>query len=339
MKTQEMEVLENWQAMLKVLIADTRMRARLAEAIHVRQVTLQRWSDGATRPRIENIRALLKHLPSEYYPQFMRLVLVDFPELLRDELSEDRIIEHIPSEFYARVLSNRALIPMAIYRQSMQDLILQQALQHLDPDQHGLALTMVICVPPRNKGGRVRSLHEFGGLGTPPWPRHLEERPLFLGAESLIGYALSHVRPCVINSRDDVTIFPAQWGIHERSIAAFPIIVHGRLVGGLVAASAHELFFTPQRIALLEAYAHLAICIFELDKTFAPEEIELNLMPPYGQQRPYFAGYHQRVSRKLIARNGSKEQITLEQARQLVWQDLEEVLLQAVSQSEIENTL
>src|SRR5437773_3523605 len=132
MNTQEMEELASWHTMLRELIADTRQRARLAEAIGVRQVTLQRWSEGATRPRIENIRALLKHLPSEYYPHFMRLLLTDFPELLRDELWEDGIVEHIPSEFYARALSNRALIPVTIYRQSMQDLILQQALQHLD---------------------------------------------------------------------------------------------------------------------------------------------------------------------------------------------------------------
>src|SRR5207249_11383021 len=96
-------------------------------------------------------------------------------------------------------------------------------------------------------------------------------------------------------------------------------------------------FFTPPRIAVLEAYAHLAICIFELDKSFTPEDIELSLMPPYEQQRPYFAGYHQRVARKLTVTNAREHQITLERARQLVWLELEEVLLQDISQSDREN--
>src|SRR5712691_514054 len=245
---QEPELPDNWRAMLGDLIADARLRGNLATAIHVRPVTLQRWCEGATRPRIENIRALLKHLPSEHYPLFMRLLLAEFPELLHDELTEERFFENIPSEFYERVLSNRAFIPAAIYRQSMQDLILQQALQHLDPDQHGLSLTLVICVPPRaGSGHKLRSLHEIGGLATPPWPRHLVERPAFLGAESLVGYAIAHARPCVINGRDELTTFPVQWGIHERSTAAFPIMIHARLVGGLVVSSAHEHFFTRSR--------------------------------------------------------------------------------------------
>lgn len=325
-----------WQEFLGKLTAKPQERARLAAAIRVRPITLQRWADGTSKPRIENIRLLIKNLPKDTYPLFMRLLITDFPELLRDELPGERIAQRLPSEFYARVLHNLALAPRSIHRQSMQDLILQQALQHLDPDQHGLSVTLVVCVQPRLER-KVRSLREAGGMATPPWPRNLVERPLFLGTESLVGYAIAYARSCVVNNRDEPTFFPVQWDEHTRSTAAFPIFRHARIVGGLIFASAHAFFFTPPRLSVIEDYSHLAACIFEPEDSFDTSEIELRIMPSYERQRPYFAGYHQRVSRKLVEAETMEQQITLQQARQIVWQDLEDVLLQVVLQSEAES--
>ncbi|HEY7414932.1 MAG TPA: GAF domain-containing protein [Ktedonobacteraceae bacterium] len=325
-----------WQEFLGQLIANPQERARLASALHVRPITLQRWTEGVSRPRDENIRLLIKNLPREIYPLFMRLLLVDFPGLLHDEVPEERFFQGLPAEFYARALSNLALTPMSIYRQSMQDLILQQMLQHLDPDQYGLSITFAICVPPRS-GRKVRSLREVGGLATPPWPRNLAEKPMFLGIESLVGYAVTQVRPCVINSQDEVTFFPVQWTEHERSTASFPILRHGCIVGGLIVSSAREFFFTPPRLAVIEDYAHLASCIFEPEESFGSNEIELGVMPSYAHQYSYFSGYNERVSQKLVEAEAAGRPITLQQARQFVWQDLEELLLQVTLQIGIEN--
>ncbi len=323
-----------WQEFLGQLIANPQERARLASALHVRPITLQRWTEGISKPRDENIRLLIKHLPRETYPLFMRLLLVDFPELLREEVPEERFFQGLPAEFYARALSNLALTPISIYRQSMQDLILQQMLQHLDPDQHGLSITLAVCVPPRSPERKVvRSLREIGGLATPPWPHNLSEKPMFLGIESLIGYTITRVRPCVINSRDEVTFFPVQWTEHERSTATFPILRHGRIVGGLIVSSAREYFFTPPRLSVIEDYSHLATCIFEPEEAFSSSEIALEVMPPCEQQYPYFVGYHERVSRKLIEAETAGHPITLQQARQLIWQDLEELLFQVTLQT------
>lgn len=316
-----------WQEFLGQLIANPQARERLAAAVHVRPITLQRWTEGVSRPRVENIRSLIKHLPREAYPLFMRLLIIDFPELPGEEVPAERFFQGIPAEFYARALSNLALTPTSIYRQSMQDLILQQALQHLDPDQHGLAVTLAVCVPPRS-GQRVRSLREIGGLATPPWPRNLVERLRFLGSESLVGYVIVHTRPCVINSQDEMTFFPVQWAEYERSKAIFPILRHARVVGSLIISSTHEHFFTPPRVAVIEDYAHLATCIFEPEESFDSHEIDLRLMPPYERQRPYFAGYNQRVAQKLAEAHAMGQQITSQQARQLVWQDLEDIMIQ-----------
>jgi len=254
-----------WQEFLGQLIADHKQRERLAEAIRVRPVTLQRWAEGVSRPREENIRALLKKLPAETYPLFMRLLLRSFPELLQDELPEERLDHKIPSEFYARALSNQALTPQPMNRLAMQDLLFQQQLEHLDPDRQGLAVSIAVCVPPRFSR-KVRSLREIGGLATPPWPPNLAKRPRFLGAESLVGHAVRHMRPFVINSKEEMTVFPANWTEFERSTAAFPILLRARIIGGLIVSSAQEFFFTDPRLSIIEAYSHLASCIFEMEE-------------------------------------------------------------------------
>lgn len=331
-----MEGPASWQALLKQLIADPQIRARLAAALHVRPITLQRWGEGFTHPHDGNVRLLLKYFPREHYPLFLRLLAVDFPELLQEELPQERAFDELPTEFYARAMSSLARTPISLYPQAMQDLILQQALQHLDPDQQGLSITLAICVPPR-AGHKVRSLREIGGLGTPPWPRIPTERPLFLGAESLAGYALTHAHACVINSREEMTFFPTQWTEHEQSAATFPILRRARVVAVLIISSAQPYFFTPPQLKVIENYAYLATCIFQTEQAFTSDEIELRIMPQEALQRPYFVDYNQRVSQKLIEANQAEQQLTLQQAHLLVWQDLEDILLQIGLQTSVES--
>jgi len=329
---------ETWQALLGQLIAQPQERARLSEAIHVRPVTLQRWAEEISRPREGNLRALISNIPAEAYTLFMHLLVKDFPELLQERLPEERFIETIPSEFYARILSNLALTPRALYRQATQDLLLQQALQHLDPNREGLSITLAVCTPPR-AGQKVRSLHEVAGLATPPWPYHLTDKFLFLGDESLIGYAVVHAHSITIDDREGMTFFPAHWTEHERSAAVFPILRQARIAGGLIVSSVQEAFFTLPRMAILEAYAHLAACMFEAEDCFAAEDIELNIMPAYTLQRPYFAGFTRRFLRKYAEKSAEDgHPASFAQMRQLVWQDLEEVLLQVSAQAQVERT-
>lgn len=318
---------ETWQAFLGQFIEDPKARAHLAKAVHVRPITLQHWAEGTSQPREDNIRSLLKNLPVEVYPLFMRLLLRDFPELLRDKLPEDHFRQDIPAEFYARALSNLALTPQSIYRQSMQDLLLQQLHEHLDPDRLGLAISLALCMPPR-PSRKVRNLRVVGGLGTPPWPYDLTEEPMFLGAESLVGYAVEHMRSYVINSKDDMTFLPASWTAFERSAAAFPLLLKAQVVGGLIISSTQEFFFTEPRLSVIEAYSHIISCMFEKEEAYPAEEIELQVMPPYAQQLPFFHTFKRRVSLKYAEAAQAEQTVTLQQVHQLVWQDIEEELLQ-----------
>src|SRR5205085_8873280 len=106
-----------------------------------------------------------------------------------DDSSKD-----IPSEFYGRVFSARSATNETLHFWSISNLILQQALGQLDPDRLGMAITVVRCMPPSN-GNKVRSLRESVGQGTPPWNGDLEQQAMFLGAESLAGYAVTTCRP------------------------------------------------------------------------------------------------------------------------------------------------
>lgn len=316
-----------WQEFLERMIENPQEKQRIAAVVRVRPITLQRWAEGVSRPRDENISMLLKILPPGSYPLFMRLLIVDFPHLVREELPAERFSVEIQPEFYARSLNALAFTPQPICRQAVQDLVLQQTLEHLDPERRGLSVSIVTCVPPRQER-KVRSLREIDGLGTFPWPPNLAEKTMFLGSEALVGYAVSQVCQCVVNTRDEVTVFPVRWMENERSAAAFPIMRHGKVAGALVVVSALEHFFTRTHIAVLESYSHLASLMFEAEEFFDVQEIALKMMPAYELQAPYFTGYNRRISQQFADANNRGVPITLRTARQLVWQDLEEVLLQ-----------
>ena len=328
----------SWRELLGFLIANPKERARLAAAVRVKTTTLQRWADGANRPHLENLLLLLQGVPSEVHALLLRLLLVDFPALRDEKVQEKQMLQTIPAEFYARVLSNLATTPQPLCRQSMLDLILQQAVAQLDPNREGLLISIAACVPPR-EGGKVRSLCERDGLGTPPWPRDLSERLFFLGSESLVGYAVKQMRVFSINSRDEATVLPAHWSDFERSVAAFPILRQARIAGGLLVTSAKDFFFTPARLAIIEEYAHLATCIFNEADFFDPEQIELMMMPPYALQLPYFAGYPRRVVQKLQKASEEGQRAVLQHARDLVAQDLEDVLLRVFLQNGTSNLM
>lgn len=317
-----------WQEYLGRMIEDTQARERLAEAARVRTVTLQRWATGFSKPRDDNMRMLLKVLPADDYAPFLRLVSIDFPNLQVEDAELEQVRHDLPSEFYARVFSALAQTPLPMARQTVQDLLFRQALEQLDPERRGISISLVCCVPPRY-GGKVRSLREIGGMGTPPWPPDLAQKTMFLGAESLVGYIISKSRSGCINSRDEQTFLPANWTENERSVAAFCISRYTRVAGVLLVSSAREYFFTSSRLALLERYAHLASLIFEPGEFYNLSDLDLRMMPPEEVQTPYFRDFNQRVSRKFAEAIAEHRQITLQEARQLIWQDLEEELLQA----------
>ena len=311
----------DWHELLGMIISNVQERQRIAQELGVRAITLSRWVRGESEPRPQNLR----HLLSVLQPDHRDLLL----EMLGEEIKESRDVtddtsREIPSEFYSRVLSARATTNETLRYWSISSLILQQALGQLDPDRLGLAITVVRCM--RSTGEKkVRSLRESVGKGTAPWTGDLEQRGMFLGAESLAGYVVTTCRPAQLqNIQKDGLTLPAHQVEYEVSAAAHPILYTGRIAGCvLISSTQPDYFVSSARNTLIGYYANLLALAIEPEEFYDPQDIELMIMPPHTLQKEYFANFRQRVTQAL--RQKSMNNL---QAEQYVWEQLEEELLQ-----------
>lgn len=276
------------------------------------------------------MQSLLHAIPPAMFQTFRSLAEVDFPHLMPGDTPNTPEAGSLPSEFYAQILQAYTKLPPLLSYQTLQDLFFQQALAHLDPERHGISISLATCVRPL-EGQVVRSLREIGGIGTPPWRRDLEQKPILLGAESLAGYALMQFRRVIVPNRADPTRLPVHWTEHEQSAVAIPIARHARLCGCLLASSAVPNYFQEGQasILLLEQYANLATLLFEASDFYPSPAIQLSFMPAYEIQRPHFQQVGQRIQQQFRLAQVRNEQCTLEQARHQVWREIEEELIEA----------
>jgi hypothetical protein len=321
--------VSTWQNMLAELIKDTREKERLAAAISMQPITLTRWARRTSHPREQNMSSLVQALPPHLARAFRALATVDFPGLKQVEPQLQGLDDDLPPCFYAQLLEAHARLPFPTGRLTLQDLLFQQAIEQLDPERHGMSVSLAVCVRPLD-GSVVRSLREVGGIGNPPWKRDLEQKTILLGAESLAGYALTHFRRVVVPNRTVDTRFPVHWTEYEQSAVAVPIARYGLLCGCLLASSTIPDYFledsTP--VHLLEKYAHLAALLFEARDFYAPEAIRLSFMPPYEAQLPYFQNFNSFIQQQFRLAQIRGGYFTLDQAREQVWREIEDTLIQ-----------
>jgi transcriptional regulator with XRE-family HTH domain len=312
---------QNWRELLGNIISDPHEKQRIAQELGVRTITLTRWVTGESDPRPQNLRHLLNVVPEERELLFELIgeEFEDFTAVSTDDSSKD-----IPSEFYGRVFSARSMTNESLHFWSICNLILQQAIGQLDPDRLGIAITVVRCMPPSN-GNKIRSLRESAGQGTPPWSGDLEQQGMFLGAESLAGYAVTTCRPAAIqNIHEDRNLLPAHQIPHELSAAAHPILYTGRIAGCLLISSTQmNYFLSPARLALIECYADLVSLAFDTDEFYDPLDIHLYMMPSHEVQKQYSHDFRHKVTQVM-----REQSVHHRRAEELVWQQLEEELLQ-----------
>jgi len=329
-----MHEASSWRSLLGQLIKNVKEREALASILGVRPVTLMRWVNGSARPRDENMSQLVKAIPPADAAIFMRLIAREFPDLGASDTLKKRTQSAIPPEFYGQILRAHALTPRPMCRQVIQDLVLRQAIEQLDPERLGMSISIVTFVHPL-EGWQVRSMREIGGVGTPPWSDNLAQRTILFGAESLVGYAMTNMSCFVVPNRTETTFFPVHWAEHEQSTVAIPILQHGKVAGGLIAASAVPNYFMVgyPSVSLLEDYARLAGFLFEKEEFFEPGEIALGFMPDYELQVPYFRNFSRLVSQQFRLEQVRGGHFTLEQAQSQVWREIEEALLQVYLQT------
>jgi transcriptional regulator with XRE-family HTH domain len=310
---------------LQKIIKSSAERQRLSSALGVTNMTLSRWASGESRPQRSHLIRLIQVVHPNHRPELLEAIERQHPDI-QSWLSEEAS-DQIPSEFFAQVLNIRTTTTESLRFWRICETVLKQALAQLDPHHLGLAIKLVQCMPPSRKDGKIRSLRERVGKGTPPWTADLEHDVLFLGLESLSGTAVEARH--VIYERDlsEQSTNPKLQDANEVSAAANPIRFEGRIAGCLLASSTQIDYFTPPRLALLATFSDLISLAFDKKEFYAPHLIELRVMPRPEIQRPILATFRQRVTARFQAAMQEHQHVNNSEIELETWQELEEELL------------
>ncbi|QBD82279.1 hypothetical protein EPA93_42405 [Ktedonosporobacter rubrisoli] len=328
-----MSELSSWRELLGQIASSSADRERLANEIGVRPITLNRWITGESVPRPHNVRQLVQALPKQHRSRFLEL-LGEEQDLASDQLPTDPPAE-IAYQFIMQVLDVLATSPDTLRFWTVSRLIIQHALRRLDPERVGMAITVVRCMPPSSVGGKIRSLRECLGQGTPPWEADLETKSMFLGAESLAGYVVSTCYPRAVQDlAAETTLVPARRTENEVSAMASPILYANRVAGCLLFSSTQPNYFLSQnRLSLIHGYTRLATLAFDPSEFYPPEKIELYMMPSPAQQQQHLATFRQRVHTIMTEALNTHRLLNNMQAEQMAWQQVEEELIRIFHQS------
>jgi len=321
-----------WRELLSTIISSSSVREQIASAMHISTITLTRWGSGESMPRPQNLRQLQQAVPVQHRALLHSLLEKEFPALFSGSFEPAPV--EIPNAFVMQVLETNAKTPDALRFWTITRLVLQHALNQLDMGKTGMAMTVVRCMPPSHEG-KIRSLRESVGQGTPPWEADLEAKGMFLGAESLAGYVVTMCHEeAVQNLATDTMLLPAYQTEYEVSAMAVPILYANRIAGCMLLSSTQPNYFlSPERRALIQGYTYLISLAFESEEFYPPEYIELSVMPPLNVQQTYFVTFRQRVHNVMRESSGTAHPLTGVQAEQKVWQQLEAELSSLFLQS------
>jgi len=313
-----------WRGVLQRIIAVTADRNRLAEAMSVTPMTLSRWANDNSTPVKPQLIRLLQMVQPEHRVELTEALEQDYPDIHHSLHQE--IAEQITADFFSQDLSMRATVIHSLLFWQISEMVIKQALAQLDTNRLGMSITLVQCMPPYQKG-KIRSLRERVGKGTSPWPADLEHLSVFLGVESLAGYVVQSRRPASIDNLNKDHLLPAYQTEYEVSAAAHPVMLEGRIAGCLLASSTEAGYFTPQRMSLLGAFSDIISLAFNKVEFYAPELVDLHIMPLAPKQRPYLASFRQHVTQTILGAAEQHQHIDNLEAERMVWQELEELLL------------
>jgi transcriptional regulator with XRE-family HTH domain len=327
-KSKEVDVMvttpPGWSVVLQNILKTPGERQRLSSILGVTTMTLSRWASGESRPQRPHLIHLMQVLPNQQRQELMEAFEKLFPDIQSWLAEEDS--EQIPSSFFAQVLNLRTTTTESLRFWRISELVLKQALSQLDPNTMGMAVKLIQCMPP-GPDGKIRSLRERAGKGTPPWTADLEHDVLFLGLESMSGYT-TEVRH-IVNASDlrKSRSFPSFQDTYELSAAAHPIRFEGRIAGCLLASSTQVDYFTPSRLNLLMTFSDLIALAFDKSDFYAPQQIALRLIPKPKVQRPILATFRQRVTEKFQEAMYQHKQLSNGEIELHVWQDIENELI------------
>jgi hypothetical protein len=317
---------QSWQSILERSIQLPGERQRLVTALGINPMTLNRWLKAETQPNRNHLIELLRYVQPQYRQELRDAMRASYPEI--DSWVVDENPEQISAEFYIQILNDRATLIETTRNREILDKIIKQALIQLDPHQLGMAITLVQCMPP-TKDGKIHSLRERMGRGTPPWIADLENLSIFLAMESLAGFVVQYQRPASIEDISKETLLPAYQTDYEVSAAAAPIMLDGNIAGCLLASSTEVDHFTQQRLTLLTAFSDMTSLALESKDYYPPKMIQLGILRHRDaeEQRKILRTFRSRVQEKLMEGYHNQTPLTYSQAEECVWSELEELVL------------
>ncbi|HEY0752472.1 MAG TPA: hypothetical protein VGD98_00720 [Ktedonobacteraceae bacterium] len=312
----------DWRELLGWIANDPAGMQRLVQSLGVRDITIRRWVKKESDPRPQNLRRLLIALP-EYRERFIELIPLEFEDFADFTLDDPH--QEIPPKFYTQIFQMRGSISPTQLFWSLANTVLSQALNQLDPENLGMAITVVKCMITSRDERKILSLRQSVGQATAPWPGNLEQTAMFLGAESLAGYVVSTCHPSEVqNYKADNEALPGHQFDQEASAAAHPILYAGRVAGCLLVSSTEpDYFLLPGRLNLVSDYAYLISLAFAPEDFVDPARIELRIMPPHFEQRRFFLTFRKRMTEARLKLYGQHHV----DAEQYVWEGLEKDIL------------
>lgn len=313
---------ETWRELLGQVTSNPAGMQRVVQALNVQEITIKRWVNKISDPRLQSLRRLLSALP-EYREYLVELLQKEFKDFT--DIPLDTSLPEISPKFYMQIFQTRGTISHAQRYWSMANTIISQALSQLDPENLGLAITVVKCMK-YTKREKIYSLRQMSGQATLPWPSNLEQHAMFLGAESLAGFVVSTCRPSEVQDyREEPHALLGHQFEGESSAAAHPILYAGRIAGCLLVSSTEpHYFFLPARLQLIADYAHLIALAFSPEDFVQPTDLELRIMPTHSEQKEVFSTFRQRM---ISAKNKLSSSWEKVDAEQCVWEELEDELL------------
>jgi hypothetical protein len=326
--SQEMEEeVRTWRDLLGKVASRPGERQRIAAALRINSITITRWVTGASKPRLETLRALPHVLP-QHYEQMITLLKLEYPDLFTNETIVDMDVS-IPPDFYRQVLNSYAMDPERLRVFTLGNTILRQIILQFDPDNEGFAVFIAQCVPP-DPSHKVRSLRITIGAGGPPAGNH-RNQTCFCGAESQAGLAVLSAHAVILQNPEDVQrIFPGQQILVPGSSLAIPILQYDCSAGSACFVSPQKNFFSSERISLLKQYVNLLTIAFEPQEFYPLADINLAMIPMRSQQQPLLSMLQQRITARMLLPVSEGLPLSRLQAEQQIIKEIEEELIQLV---------
>ena len=320
-----MQEQQTWRTLLGTLIKDSSEKQRVASELGVNPLSVTRWVEKKSTPRPESLHRLLDVFPRQRQ-LLLSLIIEEFPEFSSLPMEGESLVEEIPSAFYNQVVSMILSLPQEQVVWSTCQLILQHALEQIDPHHQSVALLITQCVPPL-AGKKVRSLQSSMGMGISPWGGNVQHQSILLGADTVPGQVIASGRPIIVQDFRD----PRQIGNESKSgiisSCTYPLMRADHVAGTFGAVSTLPDYFLPSRQVLIQDYAKLISLAFPLNAFYNIQDIELQVMPFSTVQLPYIATLQKRIQELVREGMKHKEFLTYRDAEQRVWQQLEEELL------------